>query len=78
MSVGSDGKICFLDKCTLLLEKEIDTTVPLTRICKSGNQIYVAGNPSFKVNLDTFEISKEKRSFQFMEFEGKIIGCSDE
>jgi hypothetical protein len=38
----------------------------------------VAGNPSFKVNLDTFEISKEKRSFQFMEFEGKIIGCSDE
>jgi hypothetical protein len=38
----------------------------------------VAGNPSFKVNLETFEMSKENRSFQFIEFEGKILGCSDE
>ena len=57
--MGSDGKICFLDKNTVILEKEIDTTVPLTRICKLGNCIYVAGNPSVKVNLDTFEMTKE-------------------
>jgi hypothetical protein len=38
----------------------------------------VSGNPSFIVDLDSFEVKEEKRSFQFMEFEGKVLGCSDE
>jgi hypothetical protein len=54
ISIGSDGKVIFMLKPSLSMEKELELGVPLTKMTLVGEEIYVAGNPSFKIDLRTF------------------------
>lgn len=54
ISSGFDGKVCFMNKPTLTLEKELNLEVPLSKLTLVYEDIYVAGNPSFRINLCSF------------------------
>lgn len=78
ISVGSDGRVCFISRENLSVKRQLDLGVPLSKITQIGNEIFVAGNPSFKIDLDSYEVKKQRRSFQFLELDEKICSCSDE
>lgn len=54
ISAGFDGKVCFMNKPTFTVEKEIDLSVPLGKMKLVFEDIYIAGNPSFRINLCSF------------------------
>jgi hypothetical protein len=51
---------------------------PLIKISLIEEEIWVSGNPSYRINLRTHESVTLERSFQFVEHKGIILGCSDE
>ena len=55
----------------------MDLLIPLMKISRVGEDIFISGNPSFRINLNNFEVSEERRSLQFIEFKGRIAACSE-
>ena len=38
----------------------------------------MSGNPSYRINITTYDVMEMGRSFQFIEHKGRVLGCSDE
>ena len=53
VTVGHDGRICFLNIDSLALESCLEVESPLTQCVLHDDFLFIAGNPSYKVSLKT-------------------------
>ena len=67
-----------MNKATFKKEKEVEVDNPLHKIVYFNDHLYLAGNPSYKLNIQSFDL-EELGSYQnFVIFNNEIFGSSED
>jgi len=78
VTTSFDGKVFFLNKETLEVEKNLFFDIEIYQCLYHQEYLYLAGNPSYKIDIKTFEITEIGTYNQFIIHQDNIFGNSEE